>query len=122
MVVRGISSVGPNESDSDRPPVGPGHVSNRSSRHRHHWWSWIDVVRNVGRLGVPNFQRGAVWEPSNRTALLESMYEQSPCGSFVFWEPEEDGVPRRHGVPLRAFDEGTAPLWIVDGQQRMSSL
>ena len=90
--------------------------------HPPHWWSWADIIRNVGRLGVPNFQRGAVWDGGNRTALLESMYEQSPCGSFVFWEPEGHGDPRRHGVPLRAFADGAAPLWIVDGQQRMRAM
>lgn len=97
-------------------------MNGSSSRHAPHWWSWAGVIRNVRRLGVPNFQRGAVWDASNRTALLESMYEQSPCGSFVFWEPEEAGAPRRHGVPLRAFDDGAVPLWIVDGQQRMRAM
>ena len=86
------------------------------------WWSWADILRNLGRLGVPHFQRGAVWDASNRTALLESLYEQSPCGTFVFWSPEDIGGKHRHGVPLRAFEPDVAPLWIVDGQQRTRAM
>lgn len=88
-----------------------------------HWWSWADIVRHAERLGIPNFQRGAVWDTGNRVALLESIYEQSPCGSFVLWAPyDDDGDPRRHGVPLRRFAEGAQPMWLVDGQQRTRAM
>jgi hypothetical protein len=85
------------------------------------WWSWADIIRRADRLGIPNFQRGPVWDTGNRTALLESIYEQSPCGSFVLWEPEDQVDTRRHGVPLRAFGDD-APLWLVDGQQRTRTM
>lgn len=87
-----------------------------------HWWSWRDIVQRADQLGIPNFQRGAVWDTGNRTALLESLYEQSPCGSFVLWAPEDDRDPLRHGVPLRAFARGITPLWLVDGQQRTRAM
>ncbi len=88
-----------------------------------HWWSWADIVRHADRLGIPNFQRGAVWDTGNRVALLESIYEQSPCGSFVLWAPDGDqGDPRRHGVPLRRFADGAEPMWLVDGQQRTRAM
>lgn len=87
------------------------------------WWSWADIVRHTDRLGIPNFQRGAVWDTSNRVALLESIYQQSPCGSFVLWAPESDeGDPQRHGVPLRAFGPDKEPMWLVDGQQRTRAM
>lgn len=86
------------------------------------WWSWADIVRNSGRLGIPNFQRGAVWEEGNRVALLESIYEQSPCGSFVLWSPSANGDPLRHGVPLYSFAPGFSPMWLVDGQQRTRAM
>lgn len=87
------------------------------------WWSWADIVRHADRLGIPNFQRGAVWDTGNRVALLESIYEQSPCGSFVLWAPDrDDGDPHRHGVPLRRFAPGTQPMWLVDGQQRTRAM
>ncbi len=88
-----------------------------------HWWSWVDIMRHADRLGIPSFQRGAVWDNGNRVALLESIYEQSPCGSFVLWAPDGDqGDPRRHGVPLRRFADGTEPMWLVDGQQRTRAM
>lgn len=40
------------------------------------WWSWAEIVRHADQLGIPNFQRGAVWDTGNRVALLESIYEQ----------------------------------------------
>jgi hypothetical protein len=93
-----------------------------SFNHEPHWWSWRDIVQHAGQLGIPNFQRGAVWDTGNRTALLESLFEQSPCGSFVLWEPEDNRDPFRHGVPLRAFEQGVSPLWLVDGQQRTRAM
>jgi hypothetical protein len=88
-----------------------------------HWWSWADIVRHADQLGIPNFQRGAVWEASNRVALLESIYEQSPCGTFVFWAPDSDDLdPHRHGVPLRGFSTVKLPMWLVDGQQRTRTM
>lgn len=86
------------------------------------WWSWRDIVERADRLGIPNFQRGSVWETGNRIALLESVYEQSPCGSFVLWAPKDGGDPYRHGVALHAFGEGVTPLWLVDGQQRTRAM
>lgn len=87
------------------------------------WWSWADIVRHADRLGIPNFQRGAVWDTSNRVALLESIYEQSPCGSFVLWAPApDDRDSQRHGVPLRGFGEDVEPMWLVDGQQRTRAM
>lgn len=86
------------------------------------WWSWQQIIEHASRLGIPSFQRGAVWEDANRVALLESLYEQSPCGTFVLWESEDGQDPRRHGVPLRAFAGGAPPLWLVDGQQRTRAM
>jgi hypothetical protein len=94
-------------------------TTNRQPR----WWSWSDIIRRVDQLGVPSFQRGAVWNASNCTALLESIYEQSPCGSFVLWAPTEGGHdPRRHGVPLNRFASDVRPMWLVDGQQRTRAM
>lgn len=84
-----------------------------------HWWSWADIVRRAEQLGIPHFQRGAVWDTGNRVALLESIYEQSPCGSFVLWAPDSDErESHRHGVPLHGFAPGSQPMWLVDGQCR----
>lgn len=96
-----------------------------STTRKPRWWSWAKIVQHADQLGIPNFQRGAVWDTGNRVALLESIYEQSPCGSFVLWAPDgDDGDPHRHGVPLRLrrFAPGTKPMWLVDGQQRTRAM
>jgi hypothetical protein len=80
-------------------------VSDREP-HEPRWWSWAKIVQHADRLGIPHFQRGAVWDTGNLTSLLESIYEQSPCGSFVLWAPEGDSDPLSHGKPLRAFGFG----------------
>lgn len=88
------------------------------------WWSWMDVLAHAPRLGIPHFQRGQVWEASHRAALLLSLYERSPCGSFVLWESTGHD-PARHGVPLldaQGAKVSRDVLWLVDGQQRTRTL
>lgn len=97
-------------------------TSRSSNSHEPRWWSWADIVRHSDRLGVPNFQRGAVWDSGNRTALLESIYEQSPCGTFVLWAPHDTTNPFRQGVPLCSFAPHMTPMWLVDGQQRTRAM
>jgi hypothetical protein len=93
-------------------------------------WSWRDVLERSLRTGVPQFQRGMVWDSSNRVALLESMYEGSPCGMFVTWRYRSDAGrpdganPPQIGVSIltdRPLDAASAS-WLVDGQQRSRSL
>jgi hypothetical protein len=87
------------------------------------WWSWEQVLYEIPNLGIPHFQRGQVWGTGNRVALLESMYEASPCGSFVLWQPEGLNVWKRTGVSLcNGYDVSENTKWLVDGQQRTRSL
>lgn len=92
--------------------------------HKPVWWSWQTILEEAYRLGIPNFQRGAVWEMSNRVALLESVLDASPCGSFVFWQPESTDAddPLKHGILLSGSNQEKHPLWIVDGQQRIRAM
>lgn len=88
------------------------------------WWSWAQIIERAHQLGIPNFQRGAVWGMGNRTALLESVFERSPCGTFVLWQPTDSGDRHRHGVPVLSgpFRQDVAPMWLVDGQQRTRAM
>ena len=87
------------------------------------WWSWADVVKQAPKLGIPHFQRGQVWEKGNRISLLESMFEGSPCGTFVFWRPLEKDSTSTLGIPfLEAAGSIAEPLWLLDGQQRCRTL
>jgi hypothetical protein len=87
------------------------------------WWSWKNLVGHADRLGMPHFQRDAVWEHGKRVVLLESLYDASPCGSFVLWEPKRQcNRPEDDGVALRRFAKDKEPMWLVDGQQRSQAM
>lgn len=73
----------------------------------------------VGKLGIPHFQRGLVWGPDSVGALLESLFFNTPCGSFVFWKAPRDAD---HGTPLLDRGDEEISYFVVDGQQRIRSL
>ena len=79
-------------------------------------WSVEDIIRNYSSLGIPHFQRGSVWSDENIAALLESLYYDTPCGSFVLWpnDDENNGTPLKEGAKFRNL--------VIDGQQRIRSL
>ena len=80
----------------------------------------ISIARMIDEYdnwGVPHFQRGSVWGSANVSALLESLYYDTPCGSIILWTP--DNIDR-HGVPL--IRGGQLTNLIIDGQQRTRSV
>ncbi|HZO81761.1 MAG TPA: DUF262 domain-containing protein [Candidatus Binataceae bacterium] len=72
-----------------------------------------EAVRFVaaGEWDMPDFQRRFVWEPGQVCALADSLWRNYPIGALLLWN-------------ARAADHGRrcAPLWIADGQQRLTSL
>jgi len=67
-------------------------------------WTVREVLERVPQLGIPHFQRGLVWGVESRAALLESLFFDTPCGSFVLWEPKdcEAGCAARY---LRVYQD-----------------
>ena len=82
-------------------------------------WTVSEIIQNAGRLGIPHFQRGLVWGSDSVGALLESLYYDTPCGSFVLWAPKR---PERYGVALDPSRDAPFDELIIDGQQRIRSL
>jgi hypothetical protein len=41
------------------------------------------------QLGIPHFQRGLAWGTEARSALLKSLFFDTPCGSFVLRQPAD---------------------------------
>lgn len=78
-------------------------------------WSAEELVGLYDQLAVPHFQRGLVWDSRSVALLLESLFQDTPCGAVILWAaPDAD----RQGVAL-----GRSPRYlIVDGQQRIRSL
>lgn len=81
----------------------------------------LDLVENGG-IRIPRFQRGQRWGPSDVVKLFDSLYKGYPVGTLLLWKrlaPKADVT--LGSVQIRA-PERTDALWVVDGQQRITSL
>lgn len=78
-----------------------------------------EVLALFRRLGVPHFQRGRVWRKDSIAALLESLFYDTPCGSFVFWDSGDNSA---HGIAFDEFESEALSYLVIDGQQRIRSL
>lgn len=83
------------------------------------------LVRNVldGAVRVPHFQRSFRWDARDVGLLFDSILRGYPVGSVLLWERAAPADPSLTlgaltlDVPARAD-----ALWVVDGQQRITSL
>ncbi|MBT3193739.1 MAG: DUF262 domain-containing protein, partial [Verrucomicrobia bacterium] len=79
-------------------------------------------IRN-GQIRIPDFQREFVWERSQIISLLDSVYQHFPIGSFLFWQTEDEiQAYRRIGEVDLRHDRGRSVQYVLDGQQRLTSL
>ena len=76
----------------------------------------------AGGLRVPYFQRGLRWDSSDVRALFDSISKGLPVGSLLVWKKEAKSADVTIG-PLE-FEAGAVhdAWWVVDGQQRLTSL
>jgi hypothetical protein len=79
-----------------------------------------DIVKNIddatlGKLDIPEFQRGFVWKPDKAKNLVDSLWRDYPIGTILLWES-------KYSSPRAAQGAQSQKLWIVDGQQRITSL
>ncbi len=79
-----------------------------------------DIVRHIddatlGLLNVPEFQRKYVWRASKLVDLVDSLWRGYPIGTLLLWESTYES-------PKTALGTQGGKLWIVDGQQRVTSL
>lgn len=81
----------------------------------------VDRVRR-GEVRIPRFQRPLKWQSSDVLDLFDSVYRGYPIGSLLFRVAPAEAGPVQVG-PLALFGEETErALWVVDGQQRLTSL
>ena len=85
-----------------------------------------DLLKEIkaGKIQLPDFQRGWVWDDNHVKSLLASISVSYPIGAVMLYEagnPEVRFKPRPvEGVNL---SDGVKPEWfILDGQQRLTSL
>lgn len=75
-----------------------------------------------GELRLPEIQRGYVWKPPQVAKLLDSLYREYPSGSLLLWEAEVDPVTRAMKTTAGEQPAAQAALYLLDGQQRLTSL
>ena len=87
-------------------------------------WSVEDLVAMVlrGEVRIPVFQRGLKWTATHVIDLFDSIYRGFPIGSLLLRAGSAPAKEIRIG-PLTVFgEENRRALWVVDGQQRLTSL
>ncbi|MCG6863657.1 MAG: DUF262 domain-containing protein [Chromatiaceae bacterium] len=75
-----------------------------------------------GRLRIPEFQRPLRWQWKDVCRLFDSIVKGYPIGSLLLWiRPAPEASIRLGGLRIdaRRFDDA---WWVVDGQQRLTSL
>lgn len=73
---------------------------------------------DLGRLALPEFQRGYVWNREQVRGLMQSLYRDYPIGSLLVWITGADDAATRGDQELAP---GSVEL-LLDGQQRITSL
>lgn len=77
-----------------------------------------------GLVKIPQFQRDFVWTKEKSAFLLDSMLKGFPIGTFILWKTKESLRTIRDlgGATLPDTPEGDFTQYVLDGQQRLTSL
>ncbi len=85
-----------------------------------------DLINDLerGRIRIPSFQRGFVWEPSRVSYFIDSIYKGFPFGSILLWQTKNPLRTERNLGPYKLPDNAPEyPIdYVLDGQQRITSI
>lgn len=84
----------------------------------------VDLVEAVrsGQVRIPPFQRPFRWDTADVVALFDSLFRGYPVGNLLLWRrPAPAGRVRIGPLDIDA-DAVTEADWVIDGQQRITSL
>lgn len=82
------------------------------------------ILRDIdsGKIQLPDFQRGWVWDDHRIQALIVSIMSGYPVGALMFLEYGGDSVRFKYR-PFTGSDKDCKPeILVLDGQQRMTSV
>ena len=84
----------------------------------------IFVEIDTGIIKIPKFQRDFVWGKEQTAKLIDSIIKGFPIGTFIFWRTKEQMRHFRNigDANLPSTPRGNAALYVLDGQQRLTSL
>ncbi|ADC51465.1 hypothetical protein BpOF4_17110 [Alkalihalophilus pseudofirmus OF4] len=77
-----------------------------------------------GIIKIPQFQRDFVWTINQSAKLIDSILKGYPIGTFILWESGEElrSIKNIGGAELPPTPLGSKAQYVLDGQQRMTSL
>jgi len=73
-----------------------------------------------GELGLPEIQRGYVWNRPQARDLIDSLYREYPSGLILLWKP--NNLPELREGAYEQTGERNLNYLVLDGQQRLTSL
>lgn len=74
-----------------------------------------------GRVVIPSIQRDFVWMRPDVRDLFDSLYRGYPVGALLLWKTNLT-VPFKTAAVVQAAKSTHQPLYLLDGQQRLTSL
>jgi hypothetical protein len=87
---------------------------------------YTDLISEIqkGQIKIPKFQRNFVWSLDKTAKLLDSILKGYPIGTFILWETNErlNDIKNIGNLELPAIPDGVKVQYILDGQQRITSL
>ncbi|MBE6719177.1 MAG: DUF262 domain-containing protein [Ruminococcaceae bacterium] len=85
-----------------------------------------EIVKCItdGEYRIPRFQRDFVWDIKKSAALLDSIFKGFPISSVILWKTKKELSEIRNlgGIEIPGRDTGRYTSYIIDGQQRLTSL
>jgi len=85
-----------------------------------------ELMRNIenGIYQIPKFQRDFIWEKERVAKLLDSIIKGYPIGTFILWKTRDRlrSVKKIGSEIFKELPEGDFVYYILDGQQRITSL
>lgn len=87
---------------------------------------YLDLINDIDRglVKIPQFQREFVWSKKQSAGLIDSILKGYPIGTFILWKTKETlrSVRSIGRIDLPESIEGDFVNYVLDGQQRMTSL
>jgi len=80
----------------------------------------VNVLLEEETLGLPEIQRGYVWNRPQARDLIDSLYREYPSGLILLWKPKK--LPELRNATRGQYTNRIPNYLILDGQQRLTSL
>lgn len=85
-----------------------------------------DLISDIqrGRIRIPSFQRGFVWNSEQVCYFIDSIYKGFPFGSMLLWRTKNPLRTERNLGPYKLpSNQPEYPIdYVLDGQQRITSI